>query len=365
MKDKKLNYDDLAIILAWPDATMRGDEKWMMFFRKIGVLKNLNFKVGHTAVVLIDSETKELLYYDFGRYISPRGYGRARSVLSDPRLKLNTKAQVDDKSQILNLEEIANEIDSIKHITQGFGRLYFSVAEGLNFGKAKAYADDLVIQGSMLYGAFARGNNNCSRFITRLLTHASRKFHPIHCIHFPESIKSSPMSNVVNARDDRMIYCLEENGTFRRLRMNRVQSAWFLLTQLADNFSKKKSALLPDDQEIGAMEIGIRPLNVPANAQWLGGVGEGAWFHITPNGHPGHFFVSRYTIDGELEYKHVFVPDENFNAEIPYEVTYDSHFLFTTVIQNGSKVRLTALKEIDPAESIVDEGVAVRAQEVS
>ncbi|UZJ65769.1 hypothetical protein OKW96_06270 [Sphingobacterium sp. KU25419] len=84
MRDQPTTYHDFALILSWPDATIRGDEKWMMFFKKIGIVKNLNFKVGHTGVVLISAKTGELLYYDFGRYISPRGYGRARSKDSDP-----------------------------------------------------------------------------------------------------------------------------------------------------------------------------------------------------------------------------------------------------------------------------------------
>ncbi|WP_039052928.1 DUF6695 family protein [Sphingobacterium sp. T2] len=80
----KINYQDFAIILTWPDATIRGDEKWMMFFKKIGLVKNLNFKVGHTGIVIVNRQTGEMLFYDFGRYITPRGYGRARSQIFRP-----------------------------------------------------------------------------------------------------------------------------------------------------------------------------------------------------------------------------------------------------------------------------------------
>src|SRR5690554_6733905 len=152
----KQNYNDLAIILAWPDATIRGDEKWMMFFKKTGLVKNLNFKIGHTGIILVDSDTKKLIYYDFGRYIAPRGYGRARSPQSDPRLKIQTKAAVTSDDEISNLQEIMQELVEMKDATQSDGRIFFSIATGLNFVKAKKYADDLVLQGSMPYGAFAR-----------------------------------------------------------------------------------------------------------------------------------------------------------------------------------------------------------------
>src|SRR5690606_30501780 len=115
-------YQDLVIVVAWPDATMRGDERWMMFFKNIGIVKNLNFKVGHTAVILVDSQTKELRYYDFGRYISPRGHGRARSVESDPRLRMDTKADIDNHNNIRNLKEIIMELDALRDVTQGVGR---------------------------------------------------------------------------------------------------------------------------------------------------------------------------------------------------------------------------------------------------
>lgn len=344
-------YHDFAIILAWPDATMRGDEKWMMFFKKIGIVKNLNFKVGHTAIILVEPETKALLYYDFGRYISPRGYGRARSVLSDPRLRIGMKAELDHNGQIQNLEEIAMELDSMKEITQGEGRIFFSIADGLSFPKAKQYADDLVLAGSMPYGAVAKGNNNCSRFITRLLIHSSEKYHIFHGIRYPETIKSSPMSNVVNVRRDRQIYCYEEKKGLKTQHMSRFQSVLFLLRQVSDNISKKRAEKLPDDLIVGAMEANLRPEHLPAGAQWLGGVGEGAWYSLRPNGREGYFFVSRYTEKGDLEYQHVFVTDSDFDITKPFAVTYDSHLLFTTVIQQNNTFRLYALNEEEEEEN--------------
>ncbi|QNL51291.1 hypothetical protein H8S90_06870 [Olivibacter sp. SDN3] len=347
---ENLTYNDLAIIIAWPDATMRGDENWMMFFKKIGLVKNLNFRVGHTAIILVDPETKRLLYYDFGRYISPRGYGRARSVLSDPRLRLHTKAKIDRNNQICNLYEIMEEMDSIKEITQGVGRIYFSVAEGLSFIKAKKYADDLVKEGSMLYGAVARGNNNCSRFVTRLLASSSKKYGLFHGIRYPETIKSSPMSNVVNVRRDRLVYLYDDLNGLKRIRMSRFQSIAFLLQQLYDNVSTRRALSLPDDTIIGAMEASKRPTSLPEEAQWLGGVGEGAWYLIKPNGLAGHFVVSRYTETGELEYERIFRTESPFDINQSFAITYDSHLLFTTIIQGNNIIRLHALTDDQTAE---------------
>lgn len=66
-------YADIAISIAWPDQTARGDERWMSLLKRIGIVKNLNFRVGHAAIVLIERNTGQLRYFDFGRYITPRG----------------------------------------------------------------------------------------------------------------------------------------------------------------------------------------------------------------------------------------------------------------------------------------------------
>src|SRR5690606_8715542 len=228
------NFNDLAIILTWPDATIRGDEKWMTFFKKIGLVKNLNFKVGHTGVVIIKRETGEMHFYAFGRYIAPRGYGRARSKYSDPRLEITMKAQIQDNI-ITNLTEIITYFEQLNPAMYGEGVLYFSIAHGINFELAKAYGDDCVYQGQYPYGAVARNNNNCSRFITRMLIKSSKRYTWRHSINLPETIKASPISNVVNAVADRMIYSFSPEEGLKHFRMNRWKSFAFLWKKLGDN----------------------------------------------------------------------------------------------------------------------------------
>lgn len=350
-------YQDLAIILAWPDATIRGDERWMMFFKKIGIVKNLNFKVGHTGVILVDPHNNSLLYYDFGRYITPRGLGRARSPFSDPRLRLRTKAQIIDRhtGEIGNMQEIAEELEEIKEGTRGEGRLFFSVATDINFQQAKAYADGLVKGGSSPYGAFAPDNNNCSRFITRLLMRASKRYHYFHGVNFPETIKASPMSNVVNVRKDRKIMIYEHPQSIRTVRMSRMGSLVFLLRQLKDNFYSGLAKLLPDDKQPGSMHERAKPTRIPHEAQWLGGVGEGAWFHLEDTEEENRYVVTRYTETGELEYSLPFISEAPLDLNQPYQFEYDSHMLYATIVQNGEVYRLeSAMNTDDHRIGIVD-----------
>src|SRR5690606_21299449 len=169
MEGKLEEHQDLAFVMAWPDQTARGDERWMAVLKQLGIVKNLNFKVGHAAMVLIHRKTGSLAYFDFGRYITPRGYGRARSVESDPRLALETRAQIDKKGHIVNLDVILDELHQIEDATHGGGRLFFSIAKGLSYVAAHRFASHIVEQGPIKYGAIASGNNSCSRYVAQVL----------------------------------------------------------------------------------------------------------------------------------------------------------------------------------------------------
>lgn len=344
MKDNTTCFNDFAIILTWPDATIRGDEKWMMFFKKLGIVKNLNFKVGHTGIVIVSNTTGEMLYYDFGRYIAPRGYGRARSKFSDPLLDIQAKAII-ESNRITNVQEIVEAFEEIKPYMYGEGILYFSIAEGINFDLAKKYGDECVEEGTYPYGAVAKNNNNCSRFITRMLMKSSKRFPYWHGINLPETIKASPISNVVNAVKDRMIYSYSPENGLKHFRMNRWQSFFFLLQKLGDNVNSTKSALLPEDQTIGEMKFKSKSISIPVDAQYLGGVGDGAWYELTPLEN-GRMRIRRYTSNGELEYTIVGAPESKLDWEEPFEITYDSHFMYSHVLQRGRKIKIRHLEQI-------------------
>ncbi len=345
MKTNNSLPNDYAIILTWPDATIRGDEQWMMFFKKIGLVKNLNFKVGHTGVVLVNHVDGSMYFYDFGRYITPRGYGRARSQDSDPLLTIHTKAQFAD-NKITNLLEIIEEFESMKSAMYGEGKLLFSIIDGIDFNKAKAYGDDCVHEGTYPYGAVARNNNNCSRFITRMLMKSAERFHFWHYINLPETIKSSPVSNLINAVDDRMIYSYTPDEGIIHFRMNRYQSFWYLIKQLGDNIYKNKADQLPNDLIIGAVNYHSKPITIPKDAVYLGGVGDGAWYHVVDSTIINQFTIQRFTSLGILEYTVRGESEEPINLLEPWQITYDSHFLFTHITQHGKKICIRHIERL-------------------
>lgn len=84
MKIEK-DYRSAVLVLAWPETTARGEEKLVRFLKRIGLIRNTNMRVGHAAMAVIQVGSSEVEYFDFGRYITPRPFGRVRSVETDPK----------------------------------------------------------------------------------------------------------------------------------------------------------------------------------------------------------------------------------------------------------------------------------------
>jgi len=341
-----MNRDEIkgrAIVLAWPDTTARGDELWMMLLKKAGLVKNLNFKIGHAALILVQDNTGDLFYFDFGRYITARGMGRTRSALSDPKLILHTKAQVEADGSITNLHDIATELDNIQHYTHGRGRMFFSVSDTLDFTKAHSFAHNMVLKGSTSYGALAYSSNSCSRFVAQTVVAGLQKRHPaVRKMMLPESLMPSPISNVVNAQQHGKVYCFHQSA-LEVLSMSRVQSLRFLIKQLTDNKRHETSRHMPNDMVIGSMQEPPRPATLPPDAQWLGGIGEGAWYRLhEPT--DMHITTTRYMENGLPDFSIQCRSDKTFDPHQPYQFVYDSHHLFSTIQQNGKVFRLNNLE---------------------
>ena len=333
---------DVAMVIAWPDVTARGDEKWMAVLKSLGVVKNLNFKVGHAAIILIQRTTGALAYYDFGRYITPRGYGRARSASSDPRLSLHTRAQFTATGSLSNIPTITAELHEKEYATHGGGRMYFSIATGISYKKAVAFANQLVNQGPVKYGAIANGNNSCSRFVAQTLLAGMPSTHPAarHLL-FPESGKPSPMSNVINAIPNRTIHCWQ-HGKISTQVISRWQSLRFQANLLLHNLSASKARLLPCDQTPGNIAEPTRPHHLPPDAQWLGGIGEGAWFVLEKNSDTNTYQVIKYASQGTEEYRINCSSAQTINLFLPYQFTYHFHHQWYVIRQGNHKITLRA-----------------------
>jgi len=351
-------YSDVALVLAWPEVTARGDDPWYLWLKKVGVFRNLNFKVGHAAIILIESATGQALYYDFGRYITPRGYGRARGKQTDPKLTLKTVCKVTHDASglpiVANLADLLAELESLNRFTHGDGHLYCSLAGNLSFRKARLSADWQCEAGSVIYSAFAAGNNNCSRFVAQLLKAGFPvDYAPRWNVAFPETFVASPISNVVNARPDHQVIRYFR-GHIEILTMNRLHSMQFFVSSVSDNMFWGRPDALASDERPGCTDEPVcRPASVPAEARWLGGIGEGAW-HSLEQIDDNSLVLRRFSATGDLDYASCLSlgagPRPNF--EESWELVFDTHAGKATIRQNGS---LFVYSSADVAEGVVHE----------
>jgi len=100
--------NDFILVLAWPEGMVAGTGHW---YDKIAS-NNGKYRVGHSAIILIESKTKSAHYFDFGRYHTPKGYGRVRDKETD--LDLTLKEVKIKNHKILNIEEILQNVFKIK-----------------------------------------------------------------------------------------------------------------------------------------------------------------------------------------------------------------------------------------------------------
>ena len=180
---------DFIITLAWPEGMVFAADSW---YDKIAS-SNGKYRVGHSALVLINAKTKKAHYFDFGRYHTPKGYGRVRDVETDEDLSL-INAEIKE-GKITNIGAILAELLLMKS-TYGEGTLYASILEKVSFEKAFSRAKEIQDKGMLPYGPFTRGGTNCSRFVADILCSAEPPFIKKLRLRYPFCISPSPKRNV-------------------------------------------------------------------------------------------------------------------------------------------------------------------------
>jgi hypothetical protein len=187
----------LAIALAWPDTFCKQTGAW--YDRPanfLGIAKNNYYKVGHSAIILIHPETKECLYFDFGRYHAPLGFGRVRDKVTDHELKIKTKAEITKDLNLTNYQEIIDEIQK-KPSCHGDGQLYTGLIK-VDFERAFMHAKSYQNKGVVYYGPFTLKGTNCSRFVRSLLFKAVLSSRLKLKLTFPWTITPTPIGVVKN-----------------------------------------------------------------------------------------------------------------------------------------------------------------------
>ena len=206
---------DFLITLAWPEGHVISSGAWYDLF----LATNGKYRVGHSAIVLIDSDTKECHYFDFGRYHTPYNKGRVRDSETDPDIAINRKAQI-EKGKLKNIDEILQELNN-NTSTHGEGRLYASLLSNISFKPAYERAKKLQNKGMLLYGPFILNGTNCSRFSASIIRSSKPSLFKWLRLRIPLCVSPSPKRNVSIVNNN---YYVVEKNKIKRIRKTKVNA---------------------------------------------------------------------------------------------------------------------------------------------
>lgn len=320
-----MNYNGKIIVLAYPDTFVTMSDEWICkLLPLVGLGTRDYIKAGHAALILIEDRTGVARYFDFGRYVTPKGHGRVRGANTDAELEIPFKAEIDDDGSLANLETFLLWLDKHPEKTRGEGRLLASICDAVNFQLADSFITELQSRGSIPYGAFDKMGSNCSRFVTDTILEATSEKKIIKALNFNKKFTPSTVGNVEKASLG-MVYEIFQ-GHIRRFGGSAFKE------NLTNYFDRKPSSEVCEANSISKL---------PASAQMLSGIGSTAWFELVQDeGLPlEHFRIRRYNEQHDIDFDGVYISSQ-FNGLEPHEFTFDSHCGYCHIIQNNKKIKL-------------------------
>jgi hypothetical protein len=310
-----------AIALAWPETYCKQPGAWYdPLMRLLGINRGYYYRVGHAAVVLVDSRNGACHYFDLGRYHAPTAHARVRSAKTDHDLAMYTRAQLSvDRSRINNVSEILYELQQ-NESCHGAGTLHASYTL-IDFDAALKKAIAMQEASPLPYGPFVIGGSNCSRFVKTVVLAGKPGIVKTIRLTAMMPITPTPMSNVEALGD----------ATQRKKRINGSKIVSPMLDQ-----SYVKTTLPPPP----------KPAKVPETARWLSGEGAGSWFEIVFR--DGKVHMNRYAPDGTIECKGLFKNNDlslmlKDHHDPDYEIIHPSHCQQVTIRVSGRKIVLKSL----------------------
>lgn len=328
--------DAFIISLAYPDTIVRiSDEKLVSYLKYINIGCENYVRAGHAALVLIDKHTGNLEYFDFGRYTSPEGYGRVRGKSTDNELDFPLSAKISD-GNIINLNEVLSFLATNPKFTHGDGKLVASVCSAINYEKAKAFIMQLQQKTFVRYGAFLKNGSNCSRFVTDTLINSINDKKKRKKLIKSNLFTPSTVGNVEIATTEFMIYEVSELGDIKE----------FTSTSKSENRRCFLDSLKGYEPNlIGNLEPRVVS-GIAKHAQWLEGIGAGAWFEIYDLANEIEFRFRRISPYGNIDCDRIYEVDSSgFDITAEYQFMHPSNCLFFYVEQGAKKYRFNFIKD--------------------
>lgn len=325
----------IIITLAYPDTVvMISDEWYLPYLRFIGVGKKNYIRAGHAALVLIDKRTGILEYHDFGRYISPKSNGRVRGKDTDHELAFPLLAKIEGDT-IKNLDEILRFLSTNPQLTHGEGKLLASVCTEIHYEKARKYIDQLQERYFIRYAAFKKETTNCSRFVTEVLITAVTNKNIAKKLIKSKWFTPSTVGNVLLSNTSKHVFEVSKDGKIEIFKGSKQsENLRCFLDRLKTHEPNLTGNLKPKIID-----------GVHEKAQWLSGIGSGAWFELHDINHNREFRFRRISPYGNIDCDGIYkVSSEGFDMNKAYEFIHYSNCQFFHINQNDDTYRFEFLE---------------------
>jgi hypothetical protein len=315
----------IIIILAYPDTIVRPayTEFSSKIWPKIGIGGKHAVKAGHAALLLLKKNNSEIKYYDFGRYITPFGFGRVRSKDTDFELAVPVEAKFKN-NKLSNFKEIILWVEKHPKKTHGDGKLVTTINHKINYERAIAYITSLIDQKEIPYGAFTKGSN-CARFVTDTIIAASTKKKVSRKLKTSNLFTPSPIGNIIKGNTtDEIFEVYQQKITEYQNRS--------VLKEYKESFLQTYNT---PPNLIGTEKPNLKLFHLKSGT-WLGGIGSGAWFIISKQVSEHKFEINRFTADGIVDFTGTFqLENTDFNLTEKHEFLHPTNCMEAFVKQNA------------------------------
>ncbi len=334
------NSTGIIITLAYPETVVRLAKEWYSpLLRFFGLGKKGYIRAGHAALVLIDKKTGALDYYDFGRYITPQTYGRVRSKRTDAELNFPLKAEISKTGMLKNSTAILKFLATNPSLTHGEGNMFASITNSVDYDLAKNYINTLQDKQLIRYGAFIKTATNCARFVTDTIIAAVHNDNIKTNLIKSNKFTPSTIGNVILASDIDQLFEVDVNGVVKSFS---PPKKWSNIKYNVSYFIDSLKQYTPTTE--GTLVAPIDNNLVLPHAQWLGGIGSGAWFELYKTQKHDEYRVRRISpnrIDVDAIFK---IDNPNFDYNTAYHFDYPSNCYRCVIVQNGTVYNLSFVK---------------------
>lgn len=327
----------IIIPLAYPDTVVMVSSEWyLQHLYCLGIGKKNYVKAGHAALLLIELKTGLIEYFDFGRYITPSPFGRVRSALTDNELTIPLKAKFKNDS-LLNRDAIFKFFATHPELTHGDGNLIVSVCENIDYTKAKRFLAQMQASYLIEYAAFKKEASNCARFVTDTLIASVNDKAILKKLKKIKRFTPSPIGNILAVKGGGDAYKVSGNG---EISVYNVSKSKEIVRCFANPLRQHQSSVLGT----------LQPKNISdlsKNAQWLPGIGAGAWFELFQTTTKNQYRFRRTSANGTVDIDAIFyTEDTGFDLENDFVFDYKSHCNELNIHQNKNKYTFYRLSSL-------------------